>query len=60
MTAVSGGNHSIDHVRVQSYFFFRTNVTFWPLNTEALEIMLEEQRDAVSTEPSALFCHMPE
>lgn len=60
VNVVYGANHTMDHIRVQSHFFFRTNVTSWPLNVEALELMLEETRDSTTYSATRLFCHMPE
>jgi len=31
-------NGSLHHYRVQSNFYFRTNISFWPMNTERLEV----------------------
>lgn len=31
----------VHHFRVQGAFYFRTNITAWPMNTESLDIVLE-------------------
>ena len=36
-------NGSLHHYRVQSNFYFRTNISMWPMNTERLEVVLEQQ-----------------
>ena len=53
-------NGSLDHFRVQSNFYFRTNVSYWPVNTETLEIVLELQRESFESDLQAMFCVMPE
>jgi len=53
-------NGSIDHFRVQSSFYFRTNITQWPMNTERLEVVLELESERMTEEVSHIFCSMPE
>lgn len=53
-------NGSLHHYRVQSNFYFRTNISFWPMNTERLEIVLETQTEAMTRVERLLFCTMPE
>ena len=43
-----GIEHSapVSHFRVQGAFYFRTNITSWPMNTESLDIVLETREEA--------------
>ena len=53
-------NGTLHHYRVQSNFYFRTNVRDWPLQTERLELLMEMYEETFKSSPSMFFCIMPE
>mmetsp|Transcript_10634 Transcript_10634/g.34853 ORF Transcript_10634/g.34853 Transcript_10634/m.34853 type:complete len:959 (-) Transcript_10634:117-2993(-) len=53
-------NGTLHHYRVQSNFYFRTNVRDWPLQTERLELLMEMYEETFKSSPTMFFCIMPE
>ena len=53
-------NGSLHHYRIQGSFYYRTNISWWPMNTERLEVVVEVQDEAVEEREQLFFCTMPE
>ena len=41
ITPIYHRSGNLNHFRVQGAFYFRTNISAWPMNTESLEIVIE-------------------